>query len=76
MNVESFKHLAKTYTAIPVYRQLLADTLTPVSLFLNIREGSNHPFLFESVEGGDQLARYSFFLGFIESKKPTVLERF
>ena len=60
MNVESFKHLAKTYTAIPVYRQLLADTLTPVSLFLNIREGSNHPFLFESVEGGDQLARYSF----------------
>ncbi len=60
MNVESFKHLAKTYTAIPVYRQLLADTLTPVSLFLNIREGSNHPFLFESVERGDQLARYSF----------------
>ena len=60
MNVESFKHLAKTYTAIPVYRQLLADTLTPVSLFLNIREGSHHPFLFESVEGGDQLARYSF----------------
>ena len=60
MNVESFKHLAKTYTAIPVYRPLLADTLTPVSLFLNIREGSNHPFLFESVEGGDQLARFSF----------------
>jgi anthranilate synthase component I len=60
MNVESFKHLAKTFSAIPVYRQLLADTLTPVSLFLNIREGSDHPFLFESVEGGDQMARYSF----------------
>ncbi len=60
MNVESFKQLAKTFSAIPVYRQLLADTLTPVSLFLNIREGSNYPFLFESVEGGDQLARYSF----------------
>ena len=60
MNVESFKQLAQTFSAIPVYRQLLADTLTPVSLFLNIREGSNYPFLFESVEGGDQLARYSF----------------
>lgn len=60
MTFESFKHLAKSYTAIPVYRQLLADTLTPVSLFLNIREGSFMPFLFESVEGGDQLARYSF----------------
>ena len=60
MDVESFKQLAKTFSAIPVYRQLLADTLTPVSLFLNIRKGSNYPFLFESVEGGDQLARYSF----------------
>ena len=60
MTFESFKHLAKSYTAIPIYRQLLADTLTPVSLFLNIREDSYMPFLFESVEGGDQLARYSF----------------
>ncbi len=38
----------------------MADTLTPVSLFLNIREGASHPFLLESVEGGRQLARYSF----------------
>ena len=38
MNVESFKQLAKTFS-IYQYRQLLADTLTPVSL-LNIREGA------------------------------------
>ena len=38
MNVESFKQLAKTFTAIPVYRQL-ADTLTQFR-FLNIREGT------------------------------------
>lgn len=38
----------------------MADVLTPVSLFLNIREGADHPFLLESVEGGEQLARYSF----------------
>ena len=61
MNVESFKQLAKTFSAIPVYRQLLADTLTPVSLFLNIREGSNYPFLFESVEGGRSVGSIFFF---------------
>lgn len=60
MNAETFKTLAEDYTAIPVYRRMLADTLTPVSLFLSIRSNSSHPFLFESVEGGEHLARYSF----------------
>lgn len=60
MKSEQFNNLAKEYTAIPVYRRLMADVLTPVSLFLNIREGADHPFLLESVEGGEQLARYSF----------------
>lgn len=39
---------------------MLADILTPVSLFLSIREGAKYPFLLESVEGGEHLARYSF----------------
>lgn len=60
MNFEQFKSLAQDYTAIPVYRRLMADVLTPVSLFLNIRKGALYPFLLESVEGGEQLARYSF----------------
>ena len=60
MNYEQFKSLAQDYTAIPVYRRLMADVLTPVSLFLNIRKGALYPFLLESVEGGEQLARYSF----------------
>lgn len=60
MKYEQFKRLAKDYTAIPVYRRLMADVLTPVSLFLNIRKGALYPFLLESVEGGEQLARYSF----------------
>lgn len=60
MDRQEFKELAKNYTAVPVYRRLMADTLTPVSLFLNIREGADYPFLLESVEGGEQLARYSF----------------
>ncbi|MFV1884900.1 MAG: anthranilate synthase component I [Balneola sp.] len=60
MDRQQFLDLSKKYTAIPVYRRLLADVLTPVSLFLNIREGAEYPFLLESVEGGEQLARYSF----------------
>lgn len=60
MTFESFSKLAETYSAIPVARRMLADILTPVSLFLSIREGARYPFLLESVEGGEQLARYSF----------------
>lgn len=60
MKLNQFKKLAGKYTAIPVYRRLMADVLTPVSLFLKIREGARFPFLLESVEGGEQLARYSF----------------
>ncbi len=60
MNEEQFLALSEKYTAIPAYRRLLADVLTPVSLFMNIREGAKFPFLLESVEGGEHLARYSF----------------
>jgi anthranilate synthase component 1 len=60
MNLSEFKTLAKTYSAIPVYRKLLADVVTPVSLFIRLREGAVLPFLLESVEGGEHLARYSF----------------
>lgn len=60
MTFETFSKLAKNYTAIPVSRMMLADILTPVSLFLSIREGASYPFLLESVEGGENLARYSF----------------
>jgi anthranilate synthase component 1 len=60
MDLEDFKTLAKNYTAVPVYRRLMADVLTPVSLFLSLRKESHYPFLLESVEGGEQVARYSF----------------
>ena len=60
MTFEEFKRLAEKYTAIPVARRMVADILTPVSLFLSMRENGFYPFLFESVEGGEHLARYSF----------------
>ncbi|MDZ7773343.1 MAG: anthranilate synthase component I [Balneolaceae bacterium] len=60
MNEKNFIREAKKHTAVPVYRRLMADVLTPVSLFLKLREGADYPFLLESVEGGEQIARYSF----------------
>src|SRR4029079_4965925 len=47
-------------TFVPVVKEIMADLLTPVSAFLKIAEHSDYAFLFESVEGGEQVARYSF----------------
>ena len=44
---------------VPVYKEVLADLETPVGAFLKLRRG-DHSFLLESVEGGENLARYSF----------------
>ena len=60
MTFEQFRSLAQEYSAVPVYRRAMADVLTPVSLFLKLRQNGRYPFLFESVEGGEHLARYSF----------------
>ncbi len=60
MDFQNFKKLAGDYSAVPVYRTLMGDVLTPVSLFLKLRENTRYPFLLESVEGGETLARYSF----------------
>ncbi len=42
------------------HKSILADLLTPVSVFLRISPGVEHAFLFESVEGGEKIGRYSF----------------
>jgi anthranilate synthase component I len=56
---EEFAALARRASLVPVYRQLIGDTLTPVSAFCKIQEG-DWAFLFESVVGGERLGRYSF----------------
>ena len=56
---ETFRELAKQGNLIPIYREILADTITPVSALLNI--GSDpYVFLLESVEGGEKWGRYTF----------------
>jgi anthranilate synthase component 1 len=54
-----FRELAAGHSLVPVYRQLVGDTLTPVTAFGKIQEG-DWSFLFESVIGGERLGRYSF----------------
>lgn len=55
---EEFKRLSQQGNLIPVYREILADTYTPVTAFLKL--GGSPSFLLESVEGGEKWARYSF----------------
>ncbi len=56
---EQFRAKSSEGNLIPVYREILADRLTPVSAFEAIA-GEGYAFLLESVEGGERLARYSF----------------
>jgi len=69
---EEFRALATQGNLIPVVREVLADLETPVSAFLKLRAGVQSEsstrlpqertpaFLLESVEGGENIARYSF----------------
>ena len=57
---ETLQELATRGTFVPVCKEIRADLLTPLSAFLKVAEHADHAFLFESVEGGEQVARYSF----------------
>ena len=57
--LDDFLKLAAQGNVIPVTRRLLADIETPLSAYRKIR-GQGESFLFESVEGGEHLGRYSF----------------
>jgi anthranilate synthase component I len=60
---EESRALAKDHALIPVYREVLADMLTPVRAYTLLCPPGSPGFLLESVEGGERLARYSF-IGF------------
>ncbi len=58
-SLKEFLKLSKRANVIPVYKEISADLDTPVSAFLKIKK-SGYAFLFESVEGQEKIARYSF----------------
>ncbi|CAO3613869.1 unnamed protein product [Cunninghamella echinulata] len=45
---------------IPIYAELEADFLTPVTAYLKVADCCDYSFLFESVAGGENIGRYSF----------------
>jgi len=52
--------LAADHALVPVFREILADMLTPVRAYTLLCPSGEPGFLLESVEGGERLARYSF----------------
>ena len=64
-DLEEVRKLAEKGNYIPVYYEVLADMETPVSAFNKIayeKDGTKRPFAFllESVEGGENIGRFSF----------------
>jgi anthranilate synthase component I len=57
---KSFCKLAQQGNLVPVYETFTADLLTPVGAHLRLAHKSKYSFLLESVEGGENLARYTF----------------
>jgi anthranilate synthase component 1 len=56
---EEFARLATQGNVIPVYTDLMADFETPVSAYAKLKD-AGPSYLLESVEGGENLSRYSF----------------
>ncbi len=54
-----FEQMAQQGNLIPVYHEFLADTETPVSAYLKLRD-SSYSYLLESADGGKRWGRYSF----------------
>lgn len=54
-----FCELARAGTVVPVWREVVADTITPVGAFASV-VGDGPGFLLESVEQGERWGRFSF----------------
>ncbi len=57
---DEFHKLARDYTVVPVWRELLADLITPVAAFARLTRENEPGFLLESVEHGERWSRWSF----------------
>src|SRR6202162_4238054 len=56
----TFTKLARQGNLVPVYDTFTADLLTPVGAHLRLAHNAKYSFLLESVEGGENIARYTF----------------
>ena len=55
-----FHALARDHSVVPVWRDLVADLITPVAAFARLCRGDEPGFLFESVEHAERWSRWSF----------------
>ena len=62
-DLQTFEKLATEAKLVPVYREIVADLDTPLTIFAKVASMDSHAFLFESLEGGEKWGRYSF-IGF------------
>ncbi|MGC8852487.1 MAG: chorismate-binding protein, partial [Hydrogenobacter sp.] len=60
LSLSQVKELSKNYSVIPLFVEVLADTETPLSLFLKLKREGHYNILLESAEGGSKWGRYSF----------------
>ncbi|NES87231.1 MAG: anthranilate synthase component I [Moorea sp. SIO2B7] len=60
LDFAQFSALAKQGNFVPVYQEWVADLETPVSAWYKVCGGHPYNFLLESVEGGENIGRYSF----------------
>lgn len=56
---EAFAKIAEQYNLVPIYKEMVADWLSPVTALQRLDDGGPL-FLLESVEGGEKWARYSY----------------
>ena len=56
----TFRKLVRHGNFVPVYETINADLLTPVATYLKLARGAKYSCLLESVEGGENIARYTF----------------
>jgi anthranilate synthase component 1 len=57
---DEFRTLAREYTVVPVWRELVADLITPVAAFARLCRDDEPGFLLESVEHAERWSRWSF----------------
>jgi anthranilate synthase component 1 len=60
LSLEEVKDLSKEFDVIPLFVEVLADTDTPLSLFLKLKNWGKYRALLESAEGGIKWGRFSF----------------
>jgi anthranilate synthase component 1 len=60
LTFSEFESLSKKYNVIPIYKEILFDLDTPLSVFVKLKSNDRFNFLLESVEKGENVGRYSF----------------